>query len=636
MLPRNPFFIRQTEKIDTVASFLSIFNPKLIDYIKEDDLQKTIFFRSTPGGGKTSIFRLFSPSVLKELVRNSTNENYSECYRFVNSISAIDSKRVNVLGVYIPCARNYSIIDDIYENGRRTQVFFALLNLRIIMATLKGVLELVDSNVDGLRKIKFKNIPDELKSCIDENSTGYNINEWAISEENRLCLSLDNLDEKPNIPFVHNVLISLKLIQGDNILFNNENIVKKTIVMFDDLHKLTSNQRNVLINCIFQLRPDIGIWMAERCSALTENEVLGDDGRIGREYEEKYIEKNLYENSSNSFIKALTDVADRRVRVNHMETVGNFKACIQEEIGPNRNEEKKIKNAIINLGKEINSPKYKNVLEYIDKKNISLYEKAIYFRIVKIIKDRISYAPQMSFDLGIKYSIKKFEEDLNPNIKNSAELYLCIENNIPLYYGFNKLCELSFFNIEQFLSIAGAIFERRIAFDYINIKNRPSWVSAAEQEEIIINVATDRWNEILKQYSNGREVQILLKNIINIGVASREKALGSYTGGAFTGIGIKNEEVFEMERDPVFKDFLKILSICISANLLSIREVTQGSKGQKMKVFYLNRMLCALNKLPLQYGGFKPIKKNNVLSLLSDSLSINDYEDSLLDLEVNK
>ncbi|HQS52414.1 MAG TPA: hypothetical protein PLN99_10990, partial [Daejeonella sp.] len=50
---------------------------------------------------------------------------------------------------------------------------------------------------------------------------------------------------------------------------------------------------------------------------------------------------------------------------------------------------------------------------------------------------------------------------------------------------------------------------------------------------------------------------------------------------------------------------INVISTCVAFNLLEIKEVNQGEKGQKWQVYYLNRWLCVKFNLPFSYGGWR-------------------------------
>jgi hypothetical protein len=80
--PRNPFRLRASEHIESDTTFLHLFGPGMLDLLpKERLLDNVRILRSAPGGGKTSLMRLFTPSVLLALHAYRTREECRELYQ---------------------------------------------------------------------------------------------------------------------------------------------------------------------------------------------------------------------------------------------------------------------------------------------------------------------------------------------------------------------------------------------------------------------------------------------------------------------------------------------------------------------------------------------------------------------------
>ena len=71
----NPFKIRFSENIVSDSNFLSLFESRALDLLPENGLWDRVqIFRSAPGGGKTSIFKIFTPDVLHTLYNLDTKK----------------------------------------------------------------------------------------------------------------------------------------------------------------------------------------------------------------------------------------------------------------------------------------------------------------------------------------------------------------------------------------------------------------------------------------------------------------------------------------------------------------------------------------------------------------------------------
>ena len=113
-VPRNPFRIRFSENIMSDSDFLRLFGPGALDLLPKDGLWDRVqIFRSAPGGGKTSIFRIFTPNSLRHLHASRVSDDYKELYNRLRNIDAISESEPRVLGVYLSCARVYAGLEDL-------------------------------------------------------------------------------------------------------------------------------------------------------------------------------------------------------------------------------------------------------------------------------------------------------------------------------------------------------------------------------------------------------------------------------------------------------------------------------------------------------------------------------------------
>ena len=134
--------------IDSSDSFLALYDYSLFANENSDNrrflfpeiFSQVVFFSSSPGGGKSSLFHLFSPDVLSN-VWNS-KEQHKDLWKYLFDLETVDDVGVRMLGIEFSCARNYSIIEDVFDKTLSQQVFFALLNVRLLKESLKSILNL--------------------------------------------------------------------------------------------------------------------------------------------------------------------------------------------------------------------------------------------------------------------------------------------------------------------------------------------------------------------------------------------------------------------------------------------------------------------------------------------------------------
>jgi len=123
---RNPFRMRASEKIISDTNFLGIYSPSIIDLLvksyNESKLWDNVtYIHSSPGGGKTSLLRLFEPSVLNSLY--SSQSHYKDLFSNLKKLDIFENK-VNILGIYLLCSRSFEILEDINVQEAQKKGYF--------------------------------------------------------------------------------------------------------------------------------------------------------------------------------------------------------------------------------------------------------------------------------------------------------------------------------------------------------------------------------------------------------------------------------------------------------------------------------------------------------------------------------
>ncbi|GAF97724.1 unnamed protein product, partial [marine sediment metagenome] len=142
--PRNPFKLLNSEVILNEETFLRLFAPDVLDLLPKVDIWNLIhIFRSTPGGGKTTLFRLFTPGCLLTVYDNRSNLDYKELFNRLNKLNVLSEDGINTLGIYVSCDHDYDELNDMNLDPQiKRSLFFTLLNCRIIFSALRGIISL--------------------------------------------------------------------------------------------------------------------------------------------------------------------------------------------------------------------------------------------------------------------------------------------------------------------------------------------------------------------------------------------------------------------------------------------------------------------------------------------------------------
>lgn len=338
---RNPFRMRASEKIESDASFLRLFSPLVLEaLIEKHDNGKLwnniIFIHSSPGAGKTTLLRVFDPGSLTILFKNKSSSDYKDLFASLKRIDVINNERVEVLGVTLVCTGNYEILEELdLSNAQKLRLFFSLLNIKLIVATLRSILSLNQGSFpDDLEKIKFNyQNPENYFTSLNVPCNGKELFQWASNIEKNIYAIIDSFipDEEMQTEG-HNELYALSVLKPQYIEFEGKAVCKRVLFMLDDTHKLSNNQRESLKKYVIEKRGNFSIWISERLEALDPMENLRSFKE--RDYEEINLER-FWDKKTSRFENILLNIAEKRARIS-TEDINNFKEYIDSEL----NEEK--------------------------------------------------------------------------------------------------------------------------------------------------------------------------------------------------------------------------------------------------------------------------------------------------------
>lgn len=616
--PRNPFRMRTSEHIESEVTFLRLFGPGVLDLLPKENLWDRVqIFRSAPGGGKTSLFRVFTPSSLITLHEFRGNEDYKELYQRMKDFDVISSSGPHLLGIMLSCARNYAMLEDLnFDPSRKERLLYSLLNSRLILAALRGAL--------ALKKLHYPNDLDciniaapvhgELPLQLPVPGTGKDLYEWALSVEKGICEIIDSFGPSSQETLEgHDNLNSLSLVRPECIMYDGTPVASRVLVMFDDVHKLTTLQRHKLLTTLFDLRPSVGVWLAERFEALSPEELLVSGATTGRDYGRPINLEDFWRSSGNSrqFENAITNIADRRAKSARDVQIGSFDGCLQESLDGTEWQlrfEQVIKIVSQRVQKRVRATKrYEEWLRARDNIEQTQREHAIGWRTLEILIERDIRKAQSSFDFVLP--LEDLEGREVPAVRGAAEFFISQEFNIPYYFGISRLATLSSSNIDQFLAFGGELFEEIVSAALLR---RQTLLTPDRQESILKKVVQQRWEEIPRRILNGRDVQKFLLAIYHCAKWETNRPSAPYAPGV-TGIALTMADRDKLidpkfrSKHPEYNRLTHTLSTCLSHNLLEASlDRSQGQKGKTWMLLYLNRWLCLHFQLPLQYGGWRP------------------------------
>jgi hypothetical protein len=611
--PRNPFRLRASENIEVDATFVRLFAPGVLDLLKGDERLSTRIIRSAAGGGKTSLLRLFTPGPLLQLHAHRAQEEYVDLFERMKDLGAVSDEGPRLLGILLSCDKNYVALADMdLDAGRQQRLLLALLDARLILAMLREALALrrldIQENLDRLTVTRANSAVDFNELALP--CSGQAIYDWARRREDEICAAIDSFDTGDFTATGSDSLSCLGLLRPEAILIDGAPVAERMLIMLDDVHKLTTSQRESLVTTILNARNSTPVWVAERLEALGTDELLASGTTEGREYESVLLLEDYWRRHAKQFERLVLNIADRRAQASSSVENSTFGSCLQDVLDgtewqsaferaltevPARVREKAGGKALFNEWISV-----REALEGTPR------ERATAWRALEVLIERELRKRQSTFDFSL--AVEELEHKDDSSVNAAAELFLCREYHLPYYFGAATLAKLATSNIEQFLWLAGDEFEEVVSAAIIS----PSHVAdltPARQEAIIKRAAKSLWEEIPRRAANGSAVRRFLESI---GTFSRWY---TFQPNAPNDPGVNGIAISMTDRDKLLSDdylakhpdhasLADIIASALAHNLIDA-DLDYKVKGDRWMVLNLNRLLCVTYQLPLNYGKFK-------------------------------
>jgi hypothetical protein len=638
--PRNPFRLRRAESIESETSFLTLFEPGILEVMPTTGFWETVhIIRSAAGGGKTSLIRLFTPSTLLTLCAKRSDERVKELYQRAKELGAVDDSGPRVLGVMLMCGPGYSMLHDLdVDQARKDRLFFSLLNARIVLAVLRGALLLKGLEYpDGLDRVQI-NPPAGATGAagLTFPCTGRQLHDWAEKREARLCESLDSLgplrvDSLPG----DDSLVSLSLIRPENVLVDQRPVAERVLLMMDDIHKLTSRQRTLLVQTVIDARSQVGVWIAERFEALSTREMLSSGAHQGRDYENAVEIESYWRQKPDRFEKLAMKVADRRVQAAPETAIDSFRSCLQDALdSPEWNQTfSSITDLVAARVRERaqRQPRFQEWIAAREKAGGSPRERAIAWRALEILIERDINKKQKSLFEDSPLGEQELDERDDSSVNNAAELFLAREFDLPYYYGPERVSRLASLNIQQFLGLGGEVFEESVAAELLR---KTTSLAPQRQHALMKKAAKSVWDDIPKRVRHGRELRHFLQSV------GKFAHWYTYRATAPNDFGVSGTAIRMSERAMLIDDeyrknredvcrFADILASALAHNLL-VAQLDYNCKKEKWMVLNLNRLLCVHFDLPLNYGLYKEKPLATLCQWMTRPFTVPSNEDTLV------
>lgn len=619
---RNPFRLQTAESIDSDADFLRLFGHGVLDLLPEDALTgRPLFIRSAPGGGKTSLLKLFTPSVLQHLVAMKSNEATKDLFSKLKGLGAVSDHGANVLSVMLPCGRTFPALADVGLNATRAKrLLFALIDARVILGALRAILVVRGLRFpDDLGRLSLVAPPDDAVPGLSFPADGAAVQHWAESVEQRVADLIDTLLTTDGAgPSGHDALLSLRLLDANCIHLEGKPFETRWLITFDDMQKLAPSQRSALLEVVVDQRAQSTVWLAERFEALSNEELLANGALSGRDHLVIALEREW---RKGRFEQAVKLIAERRARMAADSAGPNapdaFAPTIEADLdAPAWHDRTQAALEVIRKRVEAfaaGKPHYAKWVESRTNIEGSLRHQLIKWRTLEILIARHAGKTQQSL-FPEPLPAKDLDEKEAASARAAAELFLSKEFGFPYYFGLSQLANLGSFNVEQFIRLAGDLFEESLA---AAVMRRPTELSPQRQERIIKDAFDERMKDLPRRARNGRAALNFLDAIGHFCREETYQANAPYAPGV-TGIALSMTDCSSLydantrKNRPDVDTLADVLTTALQYNLL-LPDVDRPRPSGRVVILYLNRLVCAKYDLPLHYGGFREKRLQDVI-----------------------
>ena len=620
---RNPFFIRTAEQAESDDQFLNLFSLAVLDLLPEDgSWNRFLPIELAPGGGKSTLLRLFTPTVLTRIANARSQSEFRELIKKLTDIDAIDADSVQLLGVLVNCKEDYSRLADLrLEAPAHEVLFWTLLHSRLALLTIRAALQLTGHTYPSdVGVIRFEPRADgEVRRPDARVISGRELFDRARDAEQHIVDSLNSFAPRP--PSLREGLTVddfFQILNTHRILVYGKEITKHTLIMFDDAHLLDASQRTLLIPELERHdQSAFASWMAMRLRALEPPDLISEEVRPNRER----LNPSRFDGWRPSRIETwLLDVGDRRAR-RAQRDVSSFASCLADSLDTEFDVSELSAAAAAERDRAFKLAQphgnlYDAWLARTDNEAAGLppLEQAVRWAQLQILIERRVGRIQGEFPfepLSPEEVDKPGSDTLEP-----ATMFVSYRNNLPYFYGFRRVAQLASANVEQFLSLSAALFDLLLNAGNLGRRHHRQ-LPPSDQNRLLLAQSRAYVNGLQTTLPYGQDVFNLVNAIAEL---CRDESLRPnvpITPGV-TGVSIQISErnaLISAAKSPgsTERRLLNALSSAIAHNVLSLR-VTDRQRDKDRAVFYLNRLVCPAFDLPLGFGGYKPQR----LSRLSD------------------
>jgi hypothetical protein len=628
---RNPFRARASEQFGDTLSFLRNFGAGVLELVPESIWDRPLILQSAPGGGKTSLMRLFAIDSLEHVHRRRTD--FGDLVTYLEELGALAPTGPTHLGIMIGLDKDFrSLLDLRISSEEASALFFRLLDARIMQAIVRAALAAAHADDPAALTLVPLRPLDEVAPIAElvGGVHGDAILAWARANERLVLRPLDSL-----LPMKVEVegqallpLTSLRLLSLVRFRVGDVELPHRPLIMLDDGHELGHEQRRALLARLPDRTLEVARWYSERFEAL-ENEELMVGNILGRDFELLQLE-NGARHGKIRLGKVMLDVADKRARptlFDYADIEQSFRELVAvdgDDLLAGRTDDvlRSLHGRVQNLA--AGHERYVHWLEAVDE--ASGYDAAVLLRTLEIVvRKDLGRTQTEIFEMPLP--VEEFDAQ-RPRVVQAARLFLSREFGLPFYCGPAVLASLGSENMEQFLRLAGDLFEQVLA--EITLRRLPPRLDAIAQDRTVRRASERYWRELPARVRDGRSVRRLVSAIVQLAQDETFRETAPYSPGVTGTAMLMSDRERLLDRNqraatPGADLLLRAMGSAIASNVLSV-ELDYSVKNQRVMVIYLNRLFCPRFQLPLGRGGFRERKLEAMASWMIGERASEDDE----------
>ena len=501
---RNPFRLRASQRSVNDEEFVKLFGSAAFEVLGEiqSPWDGLVFLRSAPGGGKTTLLRLLTPRPLELTRRLIENPQVKSTHDVLLKNGAVSTGGAAILGTMVVFTTEYR---ELAAHDRGNSLFRELLNSRIVISVLRALLERSDRVYPrDLDTIHVEWEP-ESGATIPAEADGRKLFQWASAIEDGFYERMDDLGDPVVAQGGHARLDGLTWFSKAVITDVNGLVSSKRVLLFDEVQRLSREQRWSLIEYLTTARENCGIWVAERLEALNHRELLSEGALEQRDYERVVqLERRWTGARGKTYSKFVEQIANLRAAKAEGFEERDFYSWIAEEDDAAR-WGAKYEEACAEIRHRIEQragrgERFSGWIEAAAQFQGTPWERALRWRKTEVVVEKDMKQAQAELPF-VSLPEEEFEVRA-ARIERAAEHFLRTEIGAPVYFGREALAGVSSWNVDQYLEVAGELFAE-IAAKFSGPRDQPSALTTDRQDAIIRRVARQRWDGLVRRLPQG-------------------------------------------------------------------------------------------------------------------------------------